>query len=54
MNSAVAPLFLQLKREVMDLRMQRDLAQSQIKDMLQVVGDDTSSSELVCVLYLPL
>ncbi|QCD82041.1 centromeric protein E [Vigna unguiculata] len=35
-----------LKREVMDLRMQRDLANSQIKDMLQVVGDDTSSSEL--------
>ncbi|XP_014509314.1 kinesin-like protein KIN-7H [Vigna radiata var. radiata] len=35
-----------LKREVMDLRMQRDLAQSQIKDMIQVVGDDRSSSEL--------
>ncbi|KAG2408779.1 Kinesin-like protein [Vigna angularis] len=35
-----------LKREVMDLKMQRDLAQSQIKDMIQVVGDDRSSSEL--------
>ncbi|CAJ1942409.1 unnamed protein product [Sphenostylis stenocarpa] len=35
-----------LKKEVMDLTMQRDLAQSQIKDMLQVVGDETSSTEL--------
>ncbi|TKY55877.1 Kinesin protein NACK1 [Spatholobus suberectus] len=35
-----------LKKEVVDLTMQRDLAQSQIKDMLQVVGDDTSSIEL--------
>ncbi|KAH1151268.1 hypothetical protein GYH30_044981 [Glycine max] len=35
-----------LKKEVMDVSMQRDLAQSQIKDMLQVVGDDASSTEL--------
>ncbi|KAH1260273.1 Kinesin-like protein KIN-7F [Glycine max] len=35
-----------LKKEVMDVSMQRDLAQSQIKDMLQVLGDDGSSTEL--------
>nr|KYP41006.1 Kinesin-related protein 11 [Cajanus cajan] len=35
-----------LKKEIMDLTMQRDLAQSQIKDMIQVVGDDMSSMEL--------
>ncbi|XP_061338278.1 kinesin-like protein KIN-7G [Gastrolobium bilobum] len=35
-----------LKKEISDLTLQRDLAQSQIKDMLQVVGDDTSSAEL--------
>ncbi|KAJ1422573.1 P-loop containing nucleoside triphosphate hydrolase [Sesbania bispinosa] len=35
-----------LKKEVMDLTLQRDLAQSQIKDMLQVVADDMSSTEL--------
>lgn len=40
-------LCLQLKNEVMDLTMQRDLAQSQIKDMLQVVGDDMSSTDFV-------
>ncbi|RDX72784.1 Kinesin-like protein KIN-7G, partial [Mucuna pruriens] len=40
------PSVLQLKKEVMDLKMQRDLAQSQIKDMLQVVGDETSSTDL--------
>ncbi|KHN00495.1 Kinesin-related protein 11 [Glycine soja] len=39
-----------LKKEVMDVSMQRDLAQSQIKDMLQVLGDDGSSTELVSVL----
>ncbi|XP_027346564.1 kinesin-like protein KIN-7G [Abrus precatorius] len=38
-----------LKKEVMDLTLQRDLAQSQIKDMLQVVGDDTSSTEVECL-----
>lgn len=53
MNPVVVPLCLQLKKEVMDVSMQRDLAQSQIKDMLQVVGDDASSTELVSVLYLP-
>ncbi|KAL2333776.1 hypothetical protein Fmac_014989 [Flemingia macrophylla] len=37
---------LELKKEIMDLTMQRDLAQSQIKDMIQVVGDDMSSIEL--------
>ncbi|WJX88512.1 hypothetical protein P8452_70594 [Trifolium repens] len=35
-----------LKKEIMDLALQRDLAHSQIKDMLQVVGDDMSSSDL--------
>lgn len=35
-----------LKKEIMDLAMQRDLAHSQIKDMLQVVGDDMSSCDL--------
>ncbi|KAL4395639.1 hypothetical protein AHAS_Ahas01G0012000 [Arachis hypogaea] len=34
-----------LRKEISDLTMQRDLAQSQIKDMLQVVGDELSSSE---------
>ena len=53
MNPVVVRLCLQLKKEVMDVSMQRDLAQSQIKDMLQVVGDDASSTELVSVLYLP-
>lgn len=42
-------LCLQLKKEIMDLAMQRDLAHSQIKDMLQVVGDDMSSCDLVSV-----
>lgn len=54
MNPVVVPLCLQLKKEVMDVSMQRDLAQSQIKDMLQVLGDDGSSTELVSVLYLPI
>ncbi|PNY06518.1 kinesin-related protein 4-like [Trifolium pratense] len=35
-----------LKKEILDLALQRDLAHSQIKDMLQVVGDDMSSSDL--------
>ncbi|GAU37680.1 hypothetical protein TSUD_209690 [Trifolium subterraneum] len=35
-----------LKKEIMDLALQRDLAHSQIKDMLQVVGDDMSSCDL--------
>ncbi|KAK7376052.1 hypothetical protein VNO78_34902 [Psophocarpus tetragonolobus] len=35
-----------LRKEVMDLTMQRDLAQSQIKDMIQVVGDETFSTDL--------
>ncbi|KAI4327701.1 hypothetical protein L6164_020130 [Bauhinia variegata] len=35
-----------LKREVTELTLQRDLAHSQIKDMLHVVGDDYSSLEL--------
>ncbi|KAK7360160.1 hypothetical protein VNO77_02140 [Canavalia gladiata] len=35
-----------LKKEIMDLTLQRDLAQSQIKDMIQVVVDETSSTEL--------
>ncbi|MED6161513.1 hypothetical protein PIB30_061409 [Stylosanthes scabra] len=34
-----------LRTEISDLTLQRDLAQSQIKDMLQVVGDDLSSFE---------
>ncbi|KAK7262935.1 hypothetical protein RJT34_30516 [Clitoria ternatea] len=34
-----------LKKEVMDLTLQRDLAQSQIKDMLQTGGDHTSLTE---------
>jgi hypothetical protein len=42
-------LCLQLKKEIMDLALQRDLAHSQIKDMLQVVGDDMSSSDLVSI-----
>lgn len=54
MNPVVVRLCLQLKKEVMDVSMQRDLAQSQIKDMLQVLGDDGSSTELVSVLYLPI
>ncbi|KAI5418534.1 kinesin-like protein KIN-7E isoform X2 [Lathyrus oleraceus] len=35
-----------LKKEIMDLAMQRDLAHSQITDMLKVVGDDMSSSDM--------
>lgn len=35
-----------LKKEVAELTMQRNLAQSQIKDMLQAAGDDVSSIEL--------
>ncbi|XP_012573723.1 kinesin-like protein KIN-7G isoform X3 [Cicer arietinum] len=34
-----------LKKEIMDLAFQRDLAHSQIKDMLQVGGDDMFSSD---------
>ncbi|MED6146292.1 hypothetical protein PIB30_033212 [Stylosanthes scabra] len=34
-----------LRTEISDLTLQRDLAQSQIKDMLQVVGDEFSSFE---------
>ena len=49
MNPLIPRLYLQLKKEVSDLTLQRDLAQSQIKDMLQVVGDDLSSTELVSV-----
>ncbi|KAJ1408818.1 P-loop containing nucleoside triphosphate hydrolase [Sesbania bispinosa] len=33
-----------LKKEVKEITLQRDLAQSQIKDMLQMSGDNTSSS----------
>lgn len=40
-------LCLQLKKEIMDLAMQRDLAHSQITDMLKVVGDDMSTSDMV-------
>ncbi|KAF7828938.1 kinesin-like protein KIN-7F [Senna tora] len=36
-----------LMKEVADLTMQRDLAQSQIKDMLHVARDDLSSSDLL-------
>ncbi|KAJ7944194.1 Kinesin-like protein [Quillaja saponaria] len=35
-----------LQQEVSDLTLQRDLAQSQIKDLLQVVGDDMPLAEL--------
>ncbi|CAI8609055.1 unnamed protein product [Vicia faba] len=35
-----------LKKEIMDLAMQRDLAHSQITDMLKVVGDDMSSTDM--------
>ncbi|XP_057449297.1 kinesin-like protein KIN-7G [Lotus japonicus] len=35
-----------LKNEVKEVTLQRDLAQSQIKDMLQVAGDNMSSIEL--------
>lgn len=34
---------MQLKKEVRELTLQRDLAQTQIKDMIQVGGDNTSS-----------
>ena len=47
-------LYMQLKKEVKELTLQRDLAQSQIKDMLlQGVGDDESSIEVVSILALP-
>lgn len=44
---------MQLKKEVAELTMQRDIAQSQIKDMLHVPGDDMSSTDLVSLLSYP-
>lgn len=31
---------MQLKKEIADVTQQRDLAQSQVKDLMRVVGDD--------------
>lgn len=36
-------------KELSDVSLQRDLARAQVKDLLQVVGDDKSSTVSVCV-----
>lgn len=41
---------MQLLKELSEVSLQRDLAQAQVKDLLQVVGDDKSSMVSVCVL----
>lgn len=38
---------MQLKKEILEVSQQRDLAQSQVKDLLRVVGDDKQSMVLV-------
>lgn len=38
---------MQLKKELAEVTLQRDVAQSQIKDMLQAAEDDVSSIEFV-------
>jgi len=46
---------MQLKKEVKELTLQRDLAQVQIKDMLQEAGNNMSSLigvvSYICMLY---
>lgn len=43
---------MQLTKEVSEVTMQRDLAQSQVKDLLQMVGDDKSSTVSVCFILI--
>lgn len=45
-------LYLQLKKEVAELTRQRDIAQSLVKKVLQVDGDDMSSTEFVRIFSL--
>ena len=40
---------MQLKKEVRELTLQRDLAQSRISDMLRVHGEDVATIELVSI-----
>ncbi|KAL6218716.1 hypothetical protein ACLB2K_011925 [Fragaria x ananassa] len=42
---------LELKKEVSELTLQRDLAQSQVKDLVQVLGDDKLSPFFQCDLH---
>lgn len=43
---------MQLKKEVKELTLQLDLAQGQIKDLLQLVGDDRPALVPVCLVEL--
>lgn len=45
-------LSMQLKKEVRELTLQRDLAQSRISDMLQVHNDGVSTIEMVSTFAL--
>lgn len=42
---------MQLKKEIKELTLQLDLAQSQVKDLLRLVGDNGPTIVLVCLLY---
>ena len=45
---------MQLKKEVSELTLQRDLAQSQVKDLVQVLGDDKLSPVCISKLKNPI
>jgi hypothetical protein len=42
---------VQLKKELKEQTLQLDLAQSQVKDLLRLVGDDRPAITLVCLVY---
>lgn len=46
----VTTWFMQMEKEIKELIQQRDLAQSRLEDLLQVVGDGHSSRQLVPIL----
>lgn len=45
-------LSMQLKKEVKELTLQRDLAQSRINEMIRVHGDDVSSIDMLQVVSI--
>lgn len=41
-------IVVQMEKEIRELTKQRDLAQSRVEDLLQIIGNDQSSNKQVC------
>lgn len=42
---------VQMEKEIRDLTKQRDVAEARVEDLLQMIGNDRSSSQWVCTVF---